>query len=612
MRVVKSAPLAVADAAAAASIPSSLRLSEVAHLRDPWETSVYEGLCVGERRWLLHVQQRPGLPPPKAFGSGAFQRYPLRALVVGNRTEALRQRSSARCWRDGATFVADLRHEGATMGIAHFAKRILRLHGLQRQAAAYGLPAVTRVVFPATSARHLGHSWPRAMLALVAPAAEAVPSGRLMAEQCCFATVVASARENTYFTRPADADALRAAAHARAGVPAARPACAPLCACYFRRSEGKPGGLWEGGARLVANRPEVLARMARLVAAAAPGGIVRVVNANSSHTFEQQVAPSHACPIWQLTLPAPAPPGNSHAPERQVAIFAACDLLVSVHGSHNANLMWMRPGSAMMEVNPHKFFYSSYQHLAAVSSVLFLSSRRNSIDITGRESKAQARKVAGFNAKFGHTTDDVCQQISSCRSLSRNFPTRVNLTDFDAEFARGLRHVAPTVAPGPGCPPPAPSALGVPLVDDAAPAPLAAGGRRALRRGAGRALRGRGGRGRGFGRGARAAAQGDARGGAGPPAASAAPVAAGALRVAVCVGGQLSRLEVTSKVENVLKSTAAARPAALDLFLALEVGTHLYSNLDLGAIFAQQHGCGAASRTADLSTAHPALPAPEG
>ena len=36
---------------------------------------------------------------------------------------------------------------------------------------------------------------------------------------------------------------------------------------------------------------------------------------------------------------------------------------MSVHGSHNANVMWMRPGSAFMELNPHKFFYSSYQEV---------------------------------------------------------------------------------------------------------------------------------------------------------------------------------------------------------------------------------------------------------
>ena len=79
----------------------------------------------------------------------------------------------------------------------------------------------------------------------------------------------------------------------------------------------------------------------------------------------------------------------------------------------------------------------------------------------------------------------------------------------------------------------------------------------------------------------------------------------GGLRVAVCVAGQLSRLEIHSKVENVLKPTASSLGLShLDLFLALEVGKTLYSNLDFGAILAQQHsGCGAASLTPESAVA---------
>ena len=71
--------------------------------------------------------------------------------------------------------------------------------------------------------------------------------------------------------------------------------------------------------------------------------------------------------------------------------------------------------------------------------------------------------------------------------------------------------------------------------------------------------------------------------------------AGGGARIAVCVVGQLSRLEIDSKIEYVLQPTAARRPApaALDVFLALEEGSFLYSNLDFGAILAQQHAsCG--------------------
>ena len=59
-------------------------------------------------------------------------------------------------------------------------------------------------------------------------------------------------------------------------------------------------------------------------------------------------------------------------------------------------------------------------------------------------------------------------------------------------------------------------------------------------------------------------------------------------RVAVCIVGQLSRLELESKRANLLLPTAAVRPSALHVFLALERNSHVYSNLDFGAILAQQ------------------------
>lgn len=298
--------------------------AEAAHLHDTWSTSVYSSLCFERKRWMLLVQQRTGLPPASRFGSKAFARYPLQVQIVNNRSQALADRK-ARCWKSGTTFVADLRHGGgATMGIAHFAKRLLRLHGLQQQAATYGLPHVERIAFPATSAAHLAHSWPSSMLKLVNPSASLVSVEALTGAECCYETVVAAARENTYFVRRAEQDLLRDAAYALAGVPLQRDPCAPVSVCYFQRSEGKPGGRWEGGARVIVNRRELLRLMAKAIAEVAPGGVVRLVNINSTHTFAQQVA-----------------------------LFASCDLMASVHGSQNANLMFMRPGSAFMELNPY-------------------------------------------------------------------------------------------------------------------------------------------------------------------------------------------------------------------------------------------------------------------
>ena len=103
---------------------------EAVHLGDVWQTSIYDSLCFSGKRWQLLVEERHDLPRLKQYSSPAFARYPLRVQAVPNRTAALAQQKE-RCWRDGLTFVADLKHGGGpTMGIAHFAKRILRLHGL--------------------------------------------------------------------------------------------------------------------------------------------------------------------------------------------------------------------------------------------------------------------------------------------------------------------------------------------------------------------------------------------------------------------------------------------------------------------------------------------------
>ena len=53
-------------------------------------------------------------------------------------------------------------------------------------------------------------------------------------------------------------------------------------------------------------------------------------------------------------------------------------------------------------------------------------------------------------------------------------------------------------------------------------------------------------------------------------AAAAAPSGSAGARIAVCVVGQLSRLELASKRRHLLEPTAALRPAALHVFLALE------------------------------------------
>ena len=171
MLAVATLELLHAAAVAAPPLPMSWpTVSTALQLNDAWETTLYESVCFERRKWLLLASSSLR---PAQYRSAHFSRFPLRLHAVGGSMAEELARRRAGCWRGGVTFVADLRHYGgATMGIAHFAKRLLRLYGLQRAGA---LPEVARVAFPATSAAHLAHSWPSAMLRLVAPNAEVPP-----------------------------------------------------------------------------------------------------------------------------------------------------------------------------------------------------------------------------------------------------------------------------------------------------------------------------------------------------------------------------------------------------------------------------------------------------
>lgn len=331
-----------------------------------WAASMYNGLLFRRNRWILPYT--PAQANAVKVRSSAFQRFPITFVRAGLQNDTDGERVS------GVSYMADLRHAGTgPPGIAHFAKRVLRLHGLQQQAARYGLPPVDHVVFPATTARQLLQAWPRAMLKLVALQAKAVPADELTRRNWHFEHVVVSARENTYFSRPEDADLLRAKAYALAGIAPQRRPCARVNACYFRRAEGLSSstGAWEGGPRIVANGRLVVRLMQLLVNVYAPGGRVTVVGTNSSMSFEQQVS-----------------------------VFASCDMVVSVHGSHNANVMFMRAGSAFMEVNPYKFFYASYEALAGVCGLLYLPSRFNSIAV-GTMRRRDVQQAEAFTKKYG-------------------------------------------------------------------------------------------------------------------------------------------------------------------------------------------------------------------
>ena len=279
-------------ACSAASCGRFSTFSHAANLGDAdWHATMFNGLCfkpassVRQSRWVLPYT--PAQQNASHDRNSAFQRFPLTFVASSKWAPDANVKTE-----DGVTYIADLRHAGTgPPGIAHFAKRLLRLHGMQLHAKEYGLPPVARIVFPATTAIQLRTHWPKALLQLVAPNASLMPAEELLREMRCFKHVVVASRENTYFTRFEDAEALRQRAYALARIPLQRPPCAPLRTCYFQRATGgrANSGSWEGGPRMVANWQHVVELMGRLVGTIAPGGTVELVRVNSSMTLAQQV-----------------------------------------------------------------------------------------------------------------------------------------------------------------------------------------------------------------------------------------------------------------------------------------------------------------------------------
>lgn len=153
-------------------------------LRDPeWVVSMYNGLRFSQKKWIL--PQRGS----SRVRSSAFQRFPLTFAPKDFNETAASEHVA------GVSFVADLRHAGSgPPGIAHFAKRILRLHGLQQQALRYKLPPVNHIIFPATTSKQLLQQWPKALLKLIAPDARTIPADELLNRTWHFAHVVVSAK----------------------------------------------------------------------------------------------------------------------------------------------------------------------------------------------------------------------------------------------------------------------------------------------------------------------------------------------------------------------------------------------------------------------------------
>jgi hypothetical protein len=115
--------------------------------------------------------------------------------------------------------------------------------------------------------------------------------------------------------------------------------------------------------------------------------------------------------------------------QNQLLGFSTCKLLVSPHGSHNVNIMFMQPGSGFLEMNPFKFFHHTWQELAETSGLIYLPSRNN-------EPFDQ-----NFKKLWPNLRDYECQAIKACRIATRSSLFLTNMTDLKKRIGGFLHAV---------------------------------------------------------------------------------------------------------------------------------------------------------------------------
>ena len=76
--------------------------------------------------------------------------------------------------------------------------------------------------------------------------------------------------------------------------------------------------------------------------------------------------------------------------------------------------------------------------VAAVTGLLYVHSRNNSIAMAALSSPRDAVKAGAFVRKYGSWSDVRCQAVGGCRQQARSFPTLVNTSQFAAGFTAAL------------------------------------------------------------------------------------------------------------------------------------------------------------------------------
>lgn len=369
--------------------------SAALHGKDFWRLSIFRGVTFGfsangtTPTWELPCA--PGMSPkqclkrvgtPEVVDSGILQRPTVHLGLLTHQQASLsaaesdpteeRASSLARsreagggarssrwpaCLRtlSGVTCVADVIHKHSASKIAHFAKRVLPWFSMHTLAG----ERCDTFALPATPQRNLT-TWFMHMIRLTLGESPeeshaAAPPRFLWREdftpgsRLCFETVKISYKMSTYFRNESEALSFKQSAWATSGVPFNSSRREPLSwmthhrirGCLLQRVNGR------NPSNLEAIRATVLAVLrnhlcTRPLGGQSEGGAVRGGDAE---------APLVACaglaadsePLGKVQVEMVVPSEHMDFAE-QVRLFAGCDVLLSPHGSQNANVIFMQSG----------------------------------------------------------------------------------------------------------------------------------------------------------------------------------------------------------------------------------------------------------------------------
>lgn len=380
------------------------------HLNDFWKTSIYRNVVFFDKQFFVD------LPEGKQDQASKI----MRNDVINNAGKQGKGRPRIQMLEDskykagriisGTTCVVDERQEWTkNRGIAHFMKRLLPYFGYVANPSSN--LKCDNIAFPGTP--EIDSDYLKSMVSLAVPSFTEMNKQQILlekdfkesnqAEPLIFEKLLIPFRRHTYFRNLDEAQQFREKAWEIAGVdPSQKRSKAQVC--FYKRDEN------EGKGRSVANEQKLIKSLNAAVAKHSDYAKFSEISCNSHMTWKQQVQ------IW-----------------------ANCDAVISAHGSHNINMMFMRPGSTFVEMNPKMFFYEAYPNLAATVGLAYIGLRDSEWQ-DDTEDKQHSKDMAVVQHFIDQGVDDVkCQEIKACRTQSRNIPFAVNQQSFGEATSMLLR-----------------------------------------------------------------------------------------------------------------------------------------------------------------------------